>query len=258
VTKSDSTAGEPPATEPFNWRALLPIHPAAELFPLMAEAELRETAEGIWINGLRLPVVTWSAKEDDDPQLIDGRNRLDALARHGLLYETSDHHIGLKNWTGTEWAKLSGERIKFEHNVGCDPYALAMELNVHRRHLNTEQKRDLIAELIKANPEKSNKQIADQAGVVSYPTVTKVREALEESGDVEKFTTSIDTKGRRQPRKKKSKAKASKPKSNPEEDDARESARAFPPLGGLRAKATSKLGQPTAKPHAQDHDMKTK
>lgn len=99
-----------------------------------------------------------------------------------------------------------------------------MELNVHRRHLNTEQKRDLIAELIKANPEKSNKQIADQAGVVSYPTVTKVREALEESGDVEKFTTSIDTKGRRQPRKKKSKAKASKPKSNPEEDDAEASA----------------------------------
>jgi hypothetical protein len=121
VTKSDSTAGEPPATEPFNWRALLPIHPAAELFPLMAEAELRETAEGIWINGLRLPVVTWSAKEDDDPQLIDGRNRLDALARHGLLYETSDHHIGLKNWTGTEWAKLSGERISLSTTLAAIP-----------------------------------------------------------------------------------------------------------------------------------------
>ena len=94
----------------------------------MAEAELRETAEGIWINGLRLPVVTWSAKEDDDPQLIDddpqlidGRNRLDALARLGLLYETSDHHIGLKNWTGTEWAKLSGERISLSTTLAAIP-----------------------------------------------------------------------------------------------------------------------------------------
>jgi predicted ArsR family transcriptional regulator len=66
------------------------------------------------------------------------------------------------------------------------------------RHLTTQQKREVIAKLLKANPEKSNRQIAGEVKV-SHPTVAAVRADLETKGDVEKISTSLDKKGRRQP-----------------------------------------------------------
>jgi hypothetical protein len=195
-----------PTDRTFNWRALLPVHPAAELFPLMSEAELRELADDIEKNLQRVLPVGWAR---DGQSLLDGRNRLDAMALLGLLYETDDHHVGVKKWTGTQWSDRPGGRIEFSQNFyDGDPYAIALSLNVHRRHLNAEQKRDLIAKLIKANPEKSNRQIAAQVKVASHPHIAKVRAELEKAGDVETVSTSIDTKGRKQPRR-----RASKPNS---------------------------------------------
>lgn len=74
----------------------------------------------------------------------------------------------------------------------------ARQLNLARRHLDRAQKRELIAAQLKETPEKSNRQIAVGLGV-SHPTVADVRQGLEECGDVEKFTTSIDKLGREQP-----------------------------------------------------------
>ena len=165
--------------QPFDWRAHLKVHPAAELFPLMSEAELKELAEDIRANGLRTPFVGWSDK-DAVVMLLDGRNRLDALAQLGLLYETPDHHIGLKTWTGKKgWADLSGDRIstQYQYRYPDDPYALALSLNVHRRHLTAEQKRDLIAKVLKAKPEQSNRAIAKQVKA-DDKTVGKVRAGL--------------------------------------------------------------------------------
>src|SRR5215469_352563 len=68
--------------KPKGWRTTLPIHPAAELFPLMSPAELKELAEDIKKNGLVSPVALWQADptDPDSPlQLLDGRNRLDAI-----------------------------------------------------------------------------------------------------------------------------------------------------------------------------------
>jgi hypothetical protein len=31
--------------KPKSWRAVLPVHPAADLFPMMSESELRELGE---------------------------------------------------------------------------------------------------------------------------------------------------------------------------------------------------------------------
>jgi hypothetical protein len=55
----------------FDWRRLLKVHPAAELFPLMAEAELDELAADIAKNGLRSPIVLWAA--DNGECVLDGR-----------------------------------------------------------------------------------------------------------------------------------------------------------------------------------------
>jgi hypothetical protein len=79
-----------------------------------------------------------------------------------------------------------------------DPYAYVMSANLHRRHLTTEQKRDLIAKLVKAQPEKSDRQIAKETKT-SPTTVGTVRTKLEETGDVSRLDTRTDTKGRAQP-----------------------------------------------------------
>jgi hypothetical protein len=75
-----------------------------------------------------------------------------------------------------------------------------------RRHLTAEQKFERTAKAIRTNPEKSNRQIAAQVKVASHPYVAKVRAELEKAGDVETVSTSIDTKGRKQPAKRRGKA----------------------------------------------------
>ena len=200
----------------MNWRDHLPIHPAAELFPLMSEVELREHAEDIKANGLRVPLVGWAV---DGQSLLDGRNRLDALAQLGLLYETGDHHVGLKKWDGKQWIDQPGGRIGYApgcefHNLyDGDPYAIVLSLNVHRRHLNAEQKRELITKVLKLQPEKSDRQIAKEVGVTNK-TVGVARRKAELREEIPHVETRTDTKGRKQLRRPR------KPKPTP----------AFPPI----------------------------
>jgi hypothetical protein len=83
-----------------------------------------------------------------------------------------------------------------------DPYTYVISANIHRRHLTAEQKRELIAKLIKATPEKSDRQIAGMIKA-SPTTVGTVRADMEAKGDVSKLDTRRDSKGRNQPAKKK-------------------------------------------------------
>jgi hypothetical protein len=204
VTSPESADNVPPEATPFDWRAHLDVHPAAELFPQMSEAELDELAADIKANGMRVPAVAWSPADGSmPPALLDGRNRLDALAALGLLYRTAeDGHVGLKTWTaGKKWAEHSGSRIEFQHVHGGDPYALALSLNIHRRHLTPEQKRELLIKVIAAQPEKSDRQIA---GVVkaNHKTVAAARKAGEDVGRIPHVEKREDSKGRRQPARK--------------------------------------------------------
>jgi hypothetical protein len=177
------------------WRDVLKIHPAADLFPRMSPDELKALGEDIKKNGLREQVKvisTWSKPLNGfDPAteltnvLIDGRNRLDAMEAAGINLFRTDGQL-----ENSHFRAISGKVI--------DPYAYVVSANIHRRHLTAEQKREVIAKLIKAAPEKSNRRIAGEVRV-SHPTVAAVRADLETKGDVEKVSTSIDTKGRRQP-----------------------------------------------------------
>jgi len=77
-----------PAT---SWRDVLPIHPAAELFPLMSPDELKALGEDIHKkNGLLMPVTVWKAQKHFPPQLLDGRNRLDAMEAFGFTIDAEN------------------------------------------------------------------------------------------------------------------------------------------------------------------------
>jgi hypothetical protein len=173
---------------PFDWRAHLPVHPAAELFPLMPEAELQELSEDIKKNGLSAPIVLWI--DGNNASLIDGRNRLDALALLGLLvFDESDKlaHLAFKK------RQNDCQPITFAHE-GVEPYALALSLNVHRRHLTAEQKRELVSKVLKAKPDASNRQIARQVKA-DDKTVASVRRELESNAEIPHKTDRVEASG---------------------------------------------------------------
>jgi len=89
--------------------------------------------------------------------------------------------------------------------TSSDPYAYVVSANVKRRHLSAKQKRELIAELLKARTEDSNRQIAEMAKV-DDKTVGSVRRELEECAEIPHVKKHKDTKGRKQPARKRAKS----------------------------------------------------
>jgi hypothetical protein len=91
-----------------------------------------------------------------------------------------------------------------EEFEGDDAAALAFVIskNIHRRHLKAKEKREAIAALLKADPKKSDRQVAEMSKV-SPTFVGKVRAEKEATGDVSTMDTRTDTKGRKQPAKRK-------------------------------------------------------
>jgi hypothetical protein len=79
---------------------------------------------------------------------------------------------------------------------GTDPEAFVISANIHRRHLTAEQKRELIAKLIKADPARSDRQIAETAKV-DNKTVGKVREKLEATEEIPQLTETTGKDGKR-------------------------------------------------------------
>jgi hypothetical protein len=74
---------------------------------------------------------------------------------------------------------------------------MSFSKNIHRRHLNAEDRRKVIAELLKAAPEKSDRQIASETDS-NRTTVGQIRKEREKSGDLSIVDTRTDSRGRRQ------------------------------------------------------------
>jgi len=189
----------------MNWRDHLDVHPAAELFPPMSEAELKELADDIELNGLQADIVLWSPTHDPKKLvLLDGRNRLDALAMLDKLEIDGKGRLAIKGTYG-----------RLQYYSKGDPYAHAISLNIYRRHLTAEQKRDLIAKVLKADPTKSDRAIAKMTKT-DHKTVASERAAKERRGEIPHVKTRTDTKGREQPAKKAAKVE---PKIEPTADN---------------------------------------
>jgi len=68
-------------------------------------------------------------------------------------------------------------------------------INLSRRHLSQDKRRELIAEQLKDTPEKSNNQIAGALGV-SDTTVGTVRSELESASQIGKLKTTVGADGK--------------------------------------------------------------
>jgi ParB-like nuclease domain len=180
--------GEADGVTTIGWRKYLKIHPAAELFPRLPADELRALGEDIKAHGLQHPVVLWR-DADGGYWLLDGRNRLDAMEDAGTKL--------IKRPDATDVMRIFSDVSMSVVDVN-DPVAYVISANIRRRHLSDTDRTRLVAELIKLNPLKSNRQIAKETKT-SHPKVARVRADLEERGDVERRTTSVDTLGREQP-----------------------------------------------------------
>jgi hypothetical protein len=174
----------------------LEFHPHADIFPLMEGAELEALVADIKANGCLEPIHLHEGK------IIDGRNRYRACLAAGVKLPCV-----LK--------LVSGD---------FDPIAFVISKNIHRRHLTTEQKRDVITKLLKAQPEKSNRQIAKTAKV-DDKTVGTIRREMESTAEIPQLekTVGADGKVRKQPAKK---SKAAKAERNRKARERREAARA--------------------------------
>lgn len=90
-------------------------HPIADLFPMLAEDELRELAADIKQRGLLQPIVL-----DDQDRILDGRNRVAAC-------------------------DLAGVKPEFTTYEGDDPDGYALSVNIARRHLTKGQQAMVLA-----------------------------------------------------------------------------------------------------------------
>jgi hypothetical protein len=174
----DGGEGTKPINKPLSWRDFLTVHPAADLFPRMSEGELRELGENIKAHGLMSSIVLYQGT------LLDGRSRLDAMELVGIPLDWSDI------------TKLGSAILRLDERDGrVDPYDFVVSANLHRRHLTLEQKRDLIAKLLKAKPEQSNVTVATQAKV-DDKTVAKVRRELEATSEIPRLEKTVGADGK--------------------------------------------------------------
>jgi hypothetical protein len=193
--------------KPTSWHDALAVHPAAEMFPPLADDELLALGEDIITNGLHTAVAVWKAQEHSKPVLLDGRSRLDGLERAGCkvkvrFLDTGDGlevRLSFRRNAADQWCLISTLELRGDHDNG-NPYTYAISANIHRRHLTADQKRELIAKLIKAQPAKSNRQIAETAKA-SHHTVGAVRAELQSTGQVAQLEKTVgkDGKVRKQP-----------------------------------------------------------
>ena len=172
------------------------VHPLAEKFDPMDGTDFDALVADIKANGFTGLIGSIVLFED---KILDGRNRYLACLK-------AEVEPKVEIFTGTH------EEAK----------AFVISANLRRRHLSADRKRELIEELLKKNPGKSDRMLAGEAGA-SPTTVGKVRKKVEatvQGGQLEKVEASTGKSGQSKKRvgkdgksrKVAAKAKTDKPK----------------------------------------------
>ncbi len=132
------------------------------------------------------------------PMDASDRNRLkDDIEQSGIIrdpikvYKEGRKYLilgGFNRWTiavelGFETVPIEIYRVSDE-----DRKELVIKDNLNRRHLTSEQKRNLIAYFLKEDPYRSNREIAKKTGI-DHKTVEPVRRQLEAGGEIPHLKT---------------------------------------------------------------------
>jgi hypothetical protein len=144
----------------------LPAHTPEEYAALRASIEA---------NGQIFPILKGSAASGLPGEIIDGHARSRICAELRLTPEVRE---------------LDGSAEELR--------ALAVVLNVARRHLSTAARRGIITVELLRDPERSDRAIAAAVGV-DHKTVASVRRELEAAGEVGNFPTRVGRDGVQQP-----------------------------------------------------------
>jgi len=102
----------------------IPIHEAADCFPMIPDAELAELAEDIKTNGLHHPIV-YGMDENNEPILIDGRNRRAAC----------------------KLAEIPESEVNSVLYKGSDIPGFILSENINRRHMTKSQQAISVAKM---------------------------------------------------------------------------------------------------------------
>ena len=124
-------------------------HEYADLFPMMATADIARLAEDIRENGQANPIVTFEGK------ILDGRNRYQAC----LLVEVDP---------------------VFAEYDGTEPLAFVVSHNLHRRHLNESQRGMVGAKLaqLQHGGNRGNQYTGGKSAIAPLPTQKQAAEML--------------------------------------------------------------------------------
>lgn len=144
-----------------------------QVMPNLTGEEYAELKEDIRQRGVMVPI-----EFDEQGNVLDGHHRLKVC-----------DELGIKEYPRVIRAGLTEEEKRLH----------ARKLNMARRHLTREQRRDLINEQLKETPEKSDRQIAAGLGV-HHTTVTTQRAKMEKTGELAKLASSIGADGKERPR----------------------------------------------------------
>ena len=134
-----------------------------QVMPRLSAEEYELLEQDILANGVQVPIVVAT-----DGRIIDGHHRDEIARKH-------DKHCPRTTASGSE----------------SELRSMAFRLNINRRHFTREQKRELIAESLKADPQLSDNEHKKRTGT-SWATVHAVRSELEESSQIENFSERVD------------------------------------------------------------------
>jgi len=142
-----------------------------QVMPDLSPDEYTALRQDIFERGCLVPV-----EYDESGNILDGHHRVRICTELGIPFERIIR-AGLDEGQNRQHARA---------------------LNLHRRHLNSEQKRSVIAEQLKDTPERSNNAIAKELGV-SDNTVRSVRQELQSRSQIANVSQRVDSIGRLQP-----------------------------------------------------------
>lgn len=145
-----------------------------QVMPALAESDFEALKADIAERGVLIPV-----EYDDEGNILDGHHRVRACEELGI----------------TDWPRFVRKGLSED-----EKRTHARQLNIARRHLSREQKRELIAGQLKETPERSSADLSRGLGV-SDKTVSSVRRELEATSEIPRLSKTVgaDGKERRKP-----------------------------------------------------------